>query len=385
MTMRIPLTRPSPVRLSEATDKLREIEDRSIFSNFGPVSDAFEENIIRELFGGEGECLTLCNATTGLLIAMREVVERHGGGRRRYALMPSFTFAAAAQAAKWNRLTPLFCDINAVDWSADRASEQRLLEKYHQEIAVVVPYATFGYAIDLEWYEEIQRRYGIPVVVDAAASLGTVSEDGRGFGTGFSGAVIYSIHVTKPFSTAEGGLVYSADPELIQTLRSMSNFGFTEPRNATRMGLNGKMSEVSALLAHLRLQDFDAVMDRRTQLIRLYRDLLPELFYQPEQSHRQAHQFTSTLLPPQMAEHRTAIRTEMGQRGISSTTYFSPHVAEQGYFRGDADLASLPVTNGIASRVLTLPLYDAMTEEEVEQVAVAVQAALAEHTPLLAR
>ncbi len=75
----------------------------------------------------------------------------------------------------------------------DRASEQRLLDKHHHEIAAIVPYATFGYDIDLEWYENIQRRYGIPVIVDAAASLGTVSEDGRGFGTGFSGAVVYSM------------------------------------------------------------------------------------------------------------------------------------------------------------------------------------------------
>jgi dTDP-4-amino-4,6-dideoxygalactose transaminase len=291
--------------------------------------------------------------------------------------MPSFTFAAAAQAAKWNRLTPLFCDIDPLTWSASRASEQQVLDKYHSQIAVIVPYATFGYDIDLAWYEEIQRKYDIPVIIDAAASLGTMSDDGRGFGTGFSGAVIYSMHVTKSFSTAEGGLIYSGDPTLIRTLRSMSNFGFGDSRSAARMGLNGKMSEVSALLANLRLESFDAAMEQRSHLVELYRKSLPELSFQPAKSKRQAHQFTSTLLPRELAPERDTIQSEMRRRGVESAHYFSPHVGEQEYFRRHADLASLRVTNDVAARILTLPLYDTMTDDEVGQVVTAVKEAVA--------
>jgi dTDP-4-amino-4,6-dideoxygalactose transaminase len=374
--MKIPLARPNPAKLSESASRLREIEQSAIFSNFGPLNTAFERNMTNQMFGGVGGCLTVCNATIGLMIAIRQVIESRPKSRRRYALMPSFTFAAAAQAAQWNRLTPLFCDINPKDWSADPASELQIIEKYRDEIAVIVPYATFGYDIDVARYEAIQRRYGIPVVIDAAASLGTISANGLGFGAGFSGAIVYSMHVTKSFSTAEGGLIYSADPELIHTLRSMSNFGFGEPRNATLMGLNGKMSEVAALLATLCLENFDAVMQRRSQLVALYREALPELTFQPVKPHRQAHQFTSTLLPADMAEYRPMIQLEMRQRGVDSATYFSPHVAEQSYFRRSAKLASLPVTNDIASRVLTLPLYDTMTEEEVVEVASAVSSSI---------
>ena len=380
--MPIPLTRPNPAKLSESVSQLREMEERAIFSNFGPLSTAFERNMITQLFSGIGECLTVTNATIGLMIAIRQAIESRPKSRRRYALMPSFTFAAAAQAALWNRLTPLFCDIDPSDWSADRASEQRLLRKHHQDIAVVVPYATFGYDIDLAWYESIQRKYGIPVVVDAAASLDTISEDGEGFGTGFSGAIVYSMHVTKAFSTAEGGLIYSGDSELIRTLRNMSNFGFGEPRNATVMGLNGKISEVVALLANQRLENFDAVMEKRSHLVELYRDALPELSFQPQKRHRQAHQLTSVLLPREMAGYRSLIQAQMQQRGIGSANYFSPHVVEQDYFRDEAIIASLPVTNDIASRALTLPLFDTMTHEEVYEVVAAVKASLRGLRPL---
>jgi dTDP-4-amino-4,6-dideoxygalactose transaminase len=374
--MPIPLCKPSPAKLSESAKYLREIEERAILSNFGPLSVSFEQNLVARMFGGEGECLTVCNATIGLMISIRQAIECRPKSRRRYALMPSFTFPAAAQAAVWNRLIPLYCDINPWDWSADKASERRLLDKYRDDIAVVVPYATFGYDIDIERYEKIQREYDIPVVIDAAASLGTVSEDGRGFGTGFSGSVVYSMHVTKAFSTAEGGLVYSADPELIRTLRSMSNFGFGEEHNVNLMGLNGKMSEVVALLANLRLEDIDGVTDRRSSIIDLYRKGLHRFSFQPRKSHSQAHQFTSTLLPKDMAPFREMIREEMRRRGVASATYFSPHVAELGYFRDEGALASMPVTRDIASRVLTLPLYDTMTDDEVREVISAVNAAL---------
>ena len=375
--VQIPLIKPNPAKLSEAVSSLREMEERALFSNFGPLNAAFERNMTAQMFAGVGECLTVNNATIGLMVAIRQALESRPKSRRRYALMPSFTFTATAQAALWNRLTPLFCDIHPSTWAADRASEQRLLEKYRDDIAVVVPYATFGYDIDLAWYEEIQQRYDIPVIVDAAASLGTVSEDGLGFGTGFSGAVVYSMHVTKAFATAEGGLIYSADSQRISTLRSMTNFGFSEPRNATLMGLNGKLSEVVAMLANLRLDTFDAVVQRRSSLVQLYRSLLPELSFQPLKTHRQAHQLTTALLPRKLAAHRTMIQAEMHRHGVSSGNYFSPHVAEQDYFRGQADLASLPITNHIASRVLTLPLYDTMTEEEVVQVVSVLKAALA--------
>ena len=289
--MKIPLAKPNPARLSESVSLLREIEDRAIFSNFGPLSIGFENKIVNQMFGGLGACLTVCNATVALMLAIREALDSRPPSRRRYALMPSFSFAAAAQAARWNRLTPLFCDIDRATFCASEIEEQRMLERYHDEIAVIVSYAAFGYDIDLSRYERIQRRYDIPVVIDAAASLGTIASNGLGFGADFSGAVVYSMHVTKSFATSEGGLIHSGNPQRIETLRCMSNFGFGEPRNATLMGLNGKMSEVAALLADLRLESFEAVMHRRTEFVALYRRLLPNLSWQHQKSTRQAHQF----------------------------------------------------------------------------------------------
>lgn len=369
--MGVPLTRPNPPRLSQAGSLLRNIESRGHFTNFGPVNTEFEASMLTRMFGGEGACVTVCNATIGLMLAIQNAIgprPAYTAAERRYALMPSFTFAAAAHAAMWCGLTPLFCDIDPTDWAACSIAEEAMLRRYGKQVAVVAPYATFGYDIDLARYEGLSRRHGVPVVVDAAASLGTVQADGRGFGAGFSGTVVFSMHATKSFATGEGGLVYSADATLMQNLRTMCNFGFGRPRTATMPGLNAKMSEVAALLGQLRLDGYDEVMDHRAGLVRQYRLALPELDFQPQKPARQAHQFASALLPPALAPSRAAIQAAMLADGIGSAVYFSPHVAEQDYFREHAVFADLPVTSAVATRVISLPLFDTMTRRDVASV-----------------
>ena len=382
----IPLIRPNPPRLSEATTALRAIEDSGLFSNFGPVNTRFEQDLTDRLFGGVGGCMTVCNATIGLMLAIRHATEGQPG-RRKYALMPSFTFAATAQAALWCGLTPLFCDIDPLTWALDAAAEEALLQRYRGQVAVVMPYATFGADIDLARYEAMQARRNIPVVVDAAASLGTRSADGIGFGTGFTGTVVYSMHATKSFATGEGGVVYSADPRTVERLRMMANFGFGQPRTATMPGLNGKLSEVGALLAQLRLDGYDGVVGARSTLRRRYRANLPELAFQggdsPAIGHAvQAHQFAPALLPRSLAPLRAEVQAALQRQGIGIAAYFSPHLAEQSYFVGNSKMGALDVTEDVASRIISLPLYDDMTLAEVDRVTACLSAALRALRPL---
>jgi dTDP-4-amino-4,6-dideoxygalactose transaminase len=366
--MGIPLIRPNPPRLSEAADHLRAIEERGIYSNFGPVNGAFEQDMLARMFGGVGACMTVCNATIGLMLAIQQAIGSRPK-RTRYALMPSFTFAAAAHAAMWCGLTPLYCDIDPRTWSASAADEERLLAKYGDEIAVVMPYATFGYDIDLTRYEDIMVRHGVPVVVDAAASLGTLSGPKRGFGTGFSGWVVFSMHATKAFSTGEAGIVYSGNEAYVAELRQMCNFGFGAPRTATMAGLNGKLSEVGALLCQLRLEGYEAGMVHRDGIVQLYRDLIPDLTFQPMRESRQAHQFAAGLLPEDVTASRSELSAALREAGIGSASYFSPHLAQQSYFAEHSVWGDLSVTDEVAGRVISLPMFDSITSAEVEEVA----------------
>ena len=371
--MEFPLIAPNPPRLSELTDGLRRIESSGVFSNNGPEIRAFEAEITGRMFGGTGASLAVGNATLGLMVAIRQANPGRSGGMLpkpgTLALMPALTFAATAQAAIWSGLTPLICDIDAETWAADPAQEEALLARYGERIGVIVPYATFGTAIDLDRYAWLAKRHQVGVVIDAAASLGTLDADGRGFGTGAPFTLVYSMHATKTFSVAEGGLVYSGDTGLIDQLRSMINFGFEGGRSATLPGINAKLPEVTGLMARAKLAGIDAVCDHRAAIDTAYRAALTGFATQRRQGRRQATQFMPVLLPEGLAPHRAAIVAALAEDGVGVGQYFSPHIGEQPLFQAVAEVEPTPVADAIGGRMLSLPITDAMVPADAAVIA----------------
>lgn len=369
----LPLIAPKPPRLSELTDALRRVEASGVFSNHGPEVRAFETEATGRLFGGRGATLAVSNATSGLMLALANAT---GGRRGGLALMPAMTFAATAQAAWWAGLTPLVCDVDPGDWSACARDEERLLRRHGEAIAAIVPYATFGRAIDLDRYRWLSERHGLAIVIDAAASLGTRDADGVHFGAGAPFPVVFSMHATKPFATAEGGLVHCGDAALIERLRAAANFGFTQPRTATVPGLNAKLPEVLAVLARARLVDFDAVCSARDAVVAAYRDAIGKRYaIQPADRATQAHGFFPVLLP--RGTDRATVIAALAAEDIGAGAYFSPHLGQQPWVRDVALTGATPVADDIAARLVSLPVHDTMTAADARRVVDALDRALA--------
>ncbi|RIA37695.1 dTDP-4-amino-4,6-dideoxygalactose transaminase [Hephaestia caeni] len=364
-----PLIAPRPPKLSEHLDALRRVEQSGIYSNNGPEVRGFEADVTERLFGGAGASLAVANATLGLMIAIREAATpRFAPGA--LALMPALTFAATAQAAEWAGLTPLIADIDPETWSIDPDIEERLLALHGRRIAVVVPYATFGNAIDLDRYAWLQRRYEVGVVIDAASSLGTIDAAGKGFGADAPFATVFSMHATKTFAVAEGGLVHSGDTGLIDRLRAMINFGFQGQRSATLPGLNAKLPEVLAVMARAKLEEIEAVCAGRAAVEAAYRDALGDRFMlQTPLGTRRAIQFMPVLLPEALAGKRAAIVDTLAAEGVGCGQYFSPHLGEQPWFRDTALIEPTPVSDAVAGRMLSLPVTDAMTADDARRIA----------------
>jgi dTDP-4-amino-4,6-dideoxygalactose transaminase len=362
----IPFLRPNPPKLSRHSAALAEIEESGIFSNYGPVNTRLEERFSRAFFKSDHSCVTVANATVGLMLAIKQAVGWNP--RRRYALMPSFTFAAAAQAALWCGLTPLFCDVDAETWLPAADAENELLAQYGDDIAVIVPNATFGNCLDLARYHRIASSQGIPLVVDAAAALGSLDGTGVAFGIGSTHPLIFSMHATKAFAAAEGGLVYCADQQLIATIRAMGNFGFGEPRTATMPGLNSKMSEVCALLGLIKLGEFEAIARHRHALFECYRAALPEFTFQKMTGRRTSHQFVSILVPGSRSGRVDEVIQLLHSRRIGAGRYFVPHLAAQPFFQQTCVAGALPVTESLARRMIALPMSDSLTETDVASI-----------------
>jgi dTDP-4-amino-4,6-dideoxygalactose transaminase len=364
----LPLIAPNPPRLSALGDDLRRVEASGVFSNNGPEVRAFEAEATGQLFGGLGASLAVANATLGLMIALKDAAGRSPKPGA-LALMPALTFAATVQAAHWAGLTPLICDVDPDDWGMAAHEEERLIARYGERLAVLLPYATFGNAIDLDRYAWLRRRHGVGVVVDAAASLGTIDDQGRGFGAGAPFATVFSMHATKPFAVAEGGLIHSGDTALIERLRAMACFGFEGGRSATLPGLNAKLPEVIAVMARAKLGGFDAGCDHRAGVEHAYRDTLSGVDLQMVSGQRRASQFMTVALPPRLAPRRDAVAAALGAQGIGTGRYFSPHLGEQPWVQSVALIEPTPVADDLAGRLLSLPLTDAMTPDDAVHVA----------------
>jgi len=354
------------------SEELRALEASGYFSNGGPIVRDFERKAVAQLFGGEGFALAVSNATLGLLLAIREA---RAGRPGRYALVPAFTFAATAHAALWAGLTPILVDSDSADWAASITAMEEALARHGEEVAVVVPYDTFGCGIDLDRYQALSDRHDVGVVIDAAASLGSLDAAGRGFGTGARFTCVFSMHATKTFATAEGGLIYAADENRIQVLRRMQNFGFGAPRTATQEGINAKLPELLGLMARAKLGEIDAVAEHRAALDRIYRERLGDtVTFQRSHATRQVAQFMPMLLP--QGSDRTAIMAALTEQGIGSGHYFSPHIGQQPYFRQACITGPTPVADDLSARMLSLPVTDAMTEADVATICDALHAAL---------
>ncbi len=364
----LPLIAPNPPRLSELAEDLRRVEESGVFSNNGPELRAFEAGITDQLFDGQGASLGVANATLGLMIALKDAA-RHRSAPGGLALMPALTFAATAQAAHWAGLTPLICDIDPEDWSMAAREEDRLIAQYGDRLAVLLPYATFGNAIDLDRYAWLQRQYGIGVVIDAAASLGTRDANGCGFGANAPFACVFSMHATKPFAVAEGGLIHSGDTAMIERLRAMAGFGFEKGRSATLPGFNAKLPEVLAVAARAKLRSFAAECDHRSEIERAYRGALSGVDLQAVTGTQRASQFMPVALPARLAPRRDVIAAALEEKGIGTGRYFSPHLAEQPWIQSVAVIEPTPVADALAARMLSLPITDAMTSDDAVFVA----------------
>lgn len=244
---------------------------------------------------------------------------------------------------------------------------QDALEALGDEAAVVIPYATFGTAMNLKFYQQLHES-GIPVVIDAAASFG-VFEEQKHFGKGFPGSVVFSFHATKSFGIGEGGLIYSADTEFIAKIKQSSNFGFSSNRETTLQGINAKMSEYTSAIALSTLDVYDKKVKKRRQIYDWYimelkeKDLLNKGWALQNTNGRVPCQFMPICCPEEQTN--TEVTQLLASKNIESRTYFSPPCHKHPIFK-EYPHTPLPITEDISSRIISLPLWEEMTQEDIQ-------------------
>jgi dTDP-4-amino-4,6-dideoxygalactose transaminase len=346
----------------------------------GGVTQEFE-HAFAEYVNAE-HAIAVSNATVGLHLANRAL----GVGPGDEVIVPSLTFVATANAILYQGGAPVFVDVESEsDFGVSPDAIERAITERTKAITVM-HYG--GYLCDMPAILEIAGRHDLKVIEDAAHAPGS-SLDGRFAGT-FGDVGVFSFFSNKNLATGEGGMLVTDDDELAGQLRLMRSHGMTSlswdrhkghafSYDVVELGYNYRIDELRSALGLAQLEKLEAGNARRREITALYHSQLGELNglsipYREHPGTSAAH-----LYPILLDEEvdRAAFMTSMREAGVQTSIHYPP-IHQFSYYRQRFGEQSLPLTEAIGRREVTLPLFPTMTDEQVGWVVEAVRTAVSE-------
>lgn len=346
----------------------------------GEVTARFEEEF--KAYTGAKYAFAVSNATVALHMACLAL----GIGAGDEVIVPSLTFVATANAVRYTGATPVFADITSADDLTVSLSSLRQALSARTRAVMVMHYA--GYPCAMEAICEWAGARGLPVIEDAAHAVGSFL-NGKHLGT-WGAAGCFSFFSNKNLSTGEGGMIVTDDDALAAQFKLLRSHGMTSltwdrhqghawSYDVVTTGYNYRIDELRAALGRVQLARLESNNARRRELTALYRELLLELcpgVHLPFEGHPgvSAHHIMPVLLPE--GADRIRFMEHMKENGIQTSIHYPP-IHTFSAFKGAAlGGGGLAITEEIAAREVTLPLYPAMTEEQARLVALTAARAL---------
>ncbi|MBL9094210.1 MAG: DegT/DnrJ/EryC1/StrS family aminotransferase [Planctomycetaceae bacterium] len=352
--------------------RIESILDRRWLTNDGPLVQELEQTLCRRL--GVRHVVAMCNGTTALEIAIRAL------GLTGEVIVPSFTFVATAHALMWQEITPVFADIEPRRHHLDPAQIERMITP---RTTGIIGVHLWGRPCDVAAIEEIGRRRGLKILFDAAHAIGC-TDRGRPIGSG-GAAEVFSFHATKCVNAFEGGAVATNDDRLADKMRLMRNFGFAGYDNVVYVGINGKMSEVSAAMGLTSLEDLEQVVARNQANFEAYRRAFAEIpglrLLDEPLGPDDASNYQYVVV--QIDERATGLTRDelvavLKAENVLARRYFYPGCHRMEPYRSRFPQAGLvlPVTERVAAEVLVLPTGTGVSGAEIDRIAGILQAAI---------
>jgi len=351
---------------------------KSRWLTMGKVTQEFESSFAD--YTQTKHAVAVTNATAALHLACLAL----GIGPGDEVIVPSLTFVATANAVRYVGATPVFADIiSHNDLNISPAAISSLITSRTRAI-IVVHYA--GYPCDMPAILSIAKQNGLFVIEDAAHAVGS-ELNGRKLGA-WGDIGCFSFFSNKNMTTGEGGMITTENDDLAQKLSRLRSHGMTSltwdrhkghawSYDVVDLGYNYRIDEIRAALGLAQLAKVEKNNERRRHLSQIYREALQELVSQvdiPFQNHagKTAAHLMPILLPKEM--NREEFMECMKEQGIQTSIHYPPVHTFTSY---NSDTKwNLPVTEEVASREVTLPLFPAMSAEDVDTVVSAVCASL---------
>ncbi len=332
----------------------------------GPVAAALEEAFARAV--GARYALAVSSGTAALHLLYLEYL-RPGDE----VLVPTFTFIATASMAAVAGARPVFCEVDGRTFNLDPADARRRLTSRTRALA---PVHLFGNPCDVAALTALAQEFNLTVIWDAAQAHGT-GYQGRDIG-GLDLAVAYSFYPTKNLFVGEGGMITTNDAGLYERLKLTRSHGEAGRYVHTCLGFNYRLTDVEAAIGLKQLERLPELVARRrgnaayltTHLKELPQILTP--VEQPGGAHSY-NQYCVLLNLKALKCSRDEFAAYLGEQGVGSGVHYPRCLHQQPVFREAYGEVSLPVAEGLATRILALPVHPWLTPEELEQIVDAVR------------
>ena len=343
---------------------------RSGWLSMGPETEAFEREFAA--YAGTRHALAVANGTAALHL----ICAAAGLGPGDEAVVPSMTFVATVNAIAYTGATPVFADIAglAEPWLDPAAAAAAITPR----TKAIKNMTSGGHPGATEALRALAQARDLVLLEDAAHAVGSWLGD-RQLGT-FGTAGAFSFFANKNLAVGEGGMVVTDDDDVAARMRLLRSHGMTTLTwdrhrghaagyDVVDLGFNYRIDEPRSALARRRLSRLDAENGARAELDARYRERLAGVdglatTLAPGADARRAHHLFTVVLDEGV--DREAFRARLAERGIQTSVHYPPIHGFSAY-RSKPSRA-LPETDAVAARLLTLPLYGGLADEQVDAV-----------------
>ena len=339
----------------------RDAVDRVLQSGMlaqGPEVAAFESEFAA-VVGGR-RCIAMNSGTSALHLAFLA----GGIGPGDEVIVPSFSFAATANAVSLTGATPVFVDVETDYFAIDPAAVEAAITP---RTKAIMPVHLYGHPADMVALTAIAEKHDLLIFEDAAQAH-AASVDGIPVGAwGVAGS--FSFYPTKNMTSGEGGMITTASPELERQARMLRNQGMERRYENEVIGFNTRMTDIHAAIGRVQLTKLAGWTLKRQQNAAFLNEHLKGVITPPTApgAVHVYHQYTVRVVD----HDRDAFAEELGKRGVGSGVYYPTPIHRLPSFRLELDL---PTTEQVAREVLSLPVYPSLTQQELETIVEVVNA-----------
>lgn len=366
-----------PLCIPDITETEKKIVRKVLDSNWlahGKYNKKFEEMFANYI--GTRYAISLNSCASALHLAIQ------ASGIRGEILVPSFTFPASANAIINAGATPVFVDIRERTRNIDT---EKLEDKITSRTEAIMPVHFAGHPCNMDRVMEIASKHELTVIEDSAETLGGTYS---GKQAGSFGIGCFSFYPVKNLTTCEGGMLTTNDPKLANAVKTLSSHGIESSthdrekekgetpwkRIAILAGYNFRMANDHAALGLEQLKRLDDMNARRNTAAKNLTSKLQSVseITTPSIEQHYSHSFQMYTILVKPAINRTAFLTYLRKEGVGASVHFDPPLHQHPAYE-QFEASNLEVTNDVAERIVTLPMFPSITPEQLNYVATKVK------------